>query len=156
MLSGYYIYWCMSWHDVWLDLPCDLCFRPAVKTATRITLTSRTRIDLIVTTRKDSVGITWDLRSQSYNLSAWKIARLTPIYEKDDETERGNYRPVSLLSIPSNVIESIVNDALVKHRARNNFRIVSGHDDRPNSFLLGHVSFLAGQMYMMNNSFRGP
>ena len=41
-------------------------------------------------------------------------------------------------------------------RARNNFRIVSGHDDRPNSFLLGHVSFLAGQMYMMNYSFRGP
>ena len=41
-------------------------------------------------------------------------------------------------------------------RARNNFRIVSGHDDRPNSFLLGHVSFLAGQLYMMNSSFRGP
>jgi len=41
-------------------------------------------------------------------------------------------------------------------RARNNFRIVSGHDDRPNSFLLGHVSFLAGQMYIMNYSFRGP
>ena len=34
-------------------------------------------------------------------------------------------------------------------RARNNFRIVSGHDDRPNSFLLGHVSFLAGQMCLM-------
>ena len=32
-------------------------------------------------------------------------------------------------------------------RARNNFRIGSGHDDRSNSFLLGHVSFLAGQMY---------
>ena len=27
------------------------------------------------------------------------------------------------------------------------FRIVSGHDDRLNSFLLGHVSFLVGQMY---------
>ena len=33
----------------------------------------------------------------------------------------------------------------VAGRARNNFRIVSGHDDRPNSFLLGHISFLAGQ-----------
>ena len=41
-------------------------------------------------------------------------------------------------------------------RARNNFRIVSGHDDRPNLILLGHVSFLVGQMYMMNYSFRGP
>ena len=42
------------------------------------------------------------------------------------------------------------------YMARNNFRIVSGHDDRPNSFLLGHVSFLAGQMYMMNYSFKAP
>ena len=41
-------------------------------------------------------------------------------------------------------------------RARNNFRIVFGHDDRPNSILLGHGSFLVGQMYMMNYSFRGP
>ena len=44
----------------------------------------------------------------------------------------------------------------VDDRARNNFRIVSGHNDRPNPFLLGHVSNLAGQMYMMNYSFRGP
>ena len=43
-----------------------------------------------------------------------------------------------------------------RSRARNNFRIVSTHNDRLNSFLLGHVSFLAGQMYMMNYSFRGP
>ena len=35
--------------------------------------------------------------------------------------------------------------------ARNNFQIVSGHDDRPNSFLLGHVSFLADQP---NNSWQ--
>ena len=47
-------------------------------------------------------------------------------------------------------------DKLGVPKPRNNFRIVSGHDDRPNSFLLGHVSFLAGQMYMMNYSFRGP
>jgi len=50
-----------------------------------------------------------------------------------------------------------ISDVFISHpRARNNFRIVSGHDDRTNSFLLGHVSFLAGQMYMMNYSFRGP
>ena len=52
--------------------------------------------------------------------SAWKIARLTPIYKKDDETERGNYHPVSILSIPSKIMESIVNDALVKHVFRDN------------------------------------
>ena len=37
--------------------------------------------------------------------------------------------------------------SMINYRARNNFRIGSSHDVRPNSFLLGHVSFLAGQMY---------
>ena len=32
-------------------------------------------------------------------------------------------------------------------RARNNFQRVSGNDDRPNSFLPGHVSYLARQIY---------
>lgn len=32
--------------------------------------------------------------------SSWKTARLAPIYKKDDETNIGNYRPVSLLSVP--------------------------------------------------------
>ena len=54
----------------------------------------------------------------------------------------------------SRVVDSSVSGFILS-RARNNVRIVSGHDDRPNSFLLGHVSFRAGQMYMMNYSFRG-
>ena len=37
-------------------------------------------------------------------------------------------------------------------RAQNNLRRVSGHDDRPNSYKLGQISFLAGQIYKMNNS----
>ena len=32
--------------------------------------------------------------------SSWKAARLAPIYKNDDETNIGNYRPVSLLSVP--------------------------------------------------------
>ena len=42
------------------------------------------------------------------------------IYKKDDETKRGNYRPVSLLGIQSKITESIANDALVKHVFRDN------------------------------------
>ena len=47
--------------------------------------------------------------------SSWKIAKLTPIFKKDDATEIGNYRPISLLSIPSKILESEVNDTLVHH-----------------------------------------
>ena len=47
--------------------------------------------------------------------SSWKIAKLTPIFKKDDATEIANYRPISLLSIPSKIPESKVNDSLVHH-----------------------------------------
>ena len=36
----------------------------------------------------------------------WKTARLTPIFEKDDDTHCRNHRPVSLLSVPSKMMES--------------------------------------------------
>jgi len=36
-----------------------------------------------------------------------------PIFKKDDETERSNYRPVSELGIPSKTMESDVNEILV-------------------------------------------
>ena len=47
--------------------------------------------------------------------TSWKTARLTPIFKKDDKTDRGNYRPVSLLSVPSKILESEINDTLVHH-----------------------------------------
>ena len=37
--------------------------------------------------------------------TSWKTARLTPIYKKDDETDCCNYRPISLLSVPSKILE---------------------------------------------------
>ena len=52
--------------------------------------------------------------------SSWKTARLTPIFKKDDHTDCGNYRPVSLLSVPSKILEAIVNDRLVHHVFRDN------------------------------------
>ena len=47
--------------------------------------------------------------------SSWKTARLTPTFKKDDQTDCGNYRPLSLLSVPSKILEAVVNDRLVQH-----------------------------------------
>ena len=38
--------------------------------------------------------------------SKWKVARLTPVLKKDDPTEMNNYRPLSLLDVPSKILES--------------------------------------------------
>ena len=47
--------------------------------------------------------------------TSWKTAKLTPVYKKDDETDCCNYRPISLLSVPSKILESVVNDTIVRH-----------------------------------------
>ena len=44
-----------------------------------------------------------------------KTAKLTIVHKKDDETVRGNYRPLSILGIPSKILESCVNDTIIDH-----------------------------------------
>ena len=45
----------------------------------------------------------------------WKVARLTPVFKKDDPMVMSNYRPLSLLSVPSMILESCVADMIAKH-----------------------------------------
>ena len=45
----------------------------------------------------------------------WKTAHLCPVFKKDDPTDTSNYRPISLLSVPSKILESCVADTLVEH-----------------------------------------
>lgn len=44
-----------------------------------------------------------------------KETRLNPIFKKDDESDRGNYYLLSLLSIPSKILESCLTDSIVDH-----------------------------------------
>ena len=48
----------------------------------------------------------------------WKKAKVTPIYKKGPKGEPGNYRPVSLTSVPCRMMESIIKDKLMEHLAR--------------------------------------
>ena len=50
--------------------------------------------------------------------SQWKIAHVVPVYEKLSRSKPNNYRPVSLLSIVSKVMESVVNCQLTNHLER--------------------------------------
>ena len=49
----------------------------------------------------------------------WKIADVVPIYRKGEKGDPGNYRPVSLTSIPCKILESIIKDALMAHLLEN-------------------------------------
>jgi hypothetical protein len=49
-----------------------------------------------------------------------KIAKVLPIYKKDDECIFSNYRPVSVLSSVSKVFERVLHDQLYNHFVKNN------------------------------------
>ena len=45
----------------------------------------------------------------------WKTANVTPIFKKGSKSDPGNYRPISLTSIPCKIMESIMRDEVVDH-----------------------------------------
>ena len=53
--------------------------------------------------------------SKSVFPSVMKQAEVSPIYKKADNLSKGNYRPVSVLTILSKLYESVMNDQLVGH-----------------------------------------
>ncbi|KFV80921.1 RNA-directed DNA polymerase from mobile element jockey, partial [Struthio camelus australis] len=46
---------------------------------------------------------------------AWKKANVTPVFQKGKKEEPGNYRPVSLTSIPGKLMEQLLLEVLTKH-----------------------------------------
>ena len=47
--------------------------------------------------------------------SDWKMANVTSIFKKGNKNDAGNYRPVSLTSVPCKVLESIMKYVMVDY-----------------------------------------
>jgi Reverse transcriptase (RNA-dependent DNA polymerase)/Endonuclease-reverse transcriptase len=62
----------------------------------------------------------------------WKTATVAPIFKKGKRTDPGNYRPVSLTSVPCKVLESIIKDNVMRHLMTNNLLKDSQHGFMPN------------------------
>ena len=50
----------------------------------------------------------------------WKDGNVTPIFKKGKKHQTGNYRPVSLTSIPCRVMEKLVRNEIMEHLINNN------------------------------------
>ena len=50
---------------------------------------------------------------------SWLKAVITPIFKKGKKDESSNYRPVSITSVISKIMESIVRDRIVEHLMKN-------------------------------------
>jgi hypothetical protein len=61
----------------------------------------------------------------------WKTAVVSPIFKKGTKGDPGNYRPVSLTSVPCKLLESIIKDRVMNHLLQNGLIKDSQHGFMP-------------------------
>ena len=68
--------------------------------------------------------------SQRKSVKDWKLQNIAPIFKKGSKNEPGNYRPISLTSVPGKILESIIVDDMVDHLEINNLILDDQHGFR--------------------------
>ena len=63
----------------------------------------------------------------------WKLSNVCPIFKSGDRGAASNYRPISLLSLPSKVMERLIHIALMQHLLEHNLLSLEQFGFRPSS-----------------------
>ena len=99
-----------------------------------------------------------ELFNSSFNLGEipeeWKIAKVTPLPIAGNSKDVRNLRPVSILHLPSKLIQKIVHDRIYNHCNDNNLLDENKEDRfRPNHSTIKTTSFFINDIYIaMNNN----
>ena len=76
---------------------------------------------------KDAADFIWKPLTMVFNSSLkygvfpdiWKLARVTPIFKTGSKKDANNYRPISVISVFSRMLEKIVHDQLIEYLVTN-------------------------------------
>ena len=60
----------------------------------------------------------------------WKLKNISPLFKKGPKDDPGNYRPISLTSVPGKMLESIIADDMMSHLEHNKLILDSQHGFR--------------------------
>ena len=60
----------------------------------------------------------------------WKLQNISPLFKKGSKDDPGNYRPISLTSVPGKMLESIIADDMMSHLEHNKLILDSHHGFR--------------------------
>ena len=96
-----------------------------------------------------------DLFNCSFNTSSmpasWKVAKVTPLQKPGNKTEVSNLRPVSLLPLPSKLIEEIVHARIYDHCNSNKLLDERQGGFRPNYSTTSTTAYLLNDLYKAMN-----
>ena len=86
-------------------------------------------------------------------LDDWKFVKVTPIYKSGEKSDRGNYRPISVISVIAKVFEKLVYRQMMVYLDVNN--IISANQSGFRSRLSTETTFLNGtSQWLVNMDFR--
>ena len=92
-----------------------------------------------------------DLFNLSFQLSeipnVWKIATVTPLRKAGNPKDVGNLRPISLLPLPSKLIEKIVHNRIYNHCNNDNLLDPKQGGFRPNHSTINTTAFFINDLY---------
>ena len=83
----------------------------------------------------------------------WKLQNISPLFKKGSKDDPGNYRPISLTSVPGKMLESIIADDMMSHLEHNKLILDSQHGFRSGrSCLTNLVDFFHDMFSIYNKS----
>ena len=84
----------------------------------------------------------------------WKLQNISPLFKKGSKDDPGNYRPISLTSVPGKMLESIIADDMMSHLEHNKLILGSQHGFQSGRSCLTNLADFCHDMFSIYDKSR--